>query len=221
MRLNATEPIDGLTPRQVELLRLIACFCDRQRYSPTMAELAGELGISRSTVFEHLAELQRKGLLSTSPGRARSLKVTSRGHGLLEHIGTDASEANEEEAEPGIPLLGRIAAGLPHEAVENTESISLESCFGLGGDLFALEVSGDSMIEENIAPGDYVICRRTNAADNGEIVVALVDDGEATLKRFYRESQCIRLQPANANYPPIYTNNCHIEGVVVGLVRRL
>jgi len=214
------EPIDGLTPRQIEVLRLIACFCDRQHYSPTMAELAAELGLSRSTVFEHLGELQRKGLLSTSPGKARSLKVTTRGRGLLEHVGW-ADEGSDEAAEEGIPLLGQIAAGLPREAIENTESISLESCFGLGGDLFALEVSGDSMIEENITPGDYVVCRRTNAADNGELVVALVDDGEATLKRFFKEAQSIRLQPANANYEPIYTNNCHIEGVVVGLVRRL
>ena len=220
MPLKRIEPIDGLTPRQVEVLRLVACFCDRQRYSPTIAELASAMDISRSTVFEHLGELQRKGLLSTSPGRARSLKVTSSGRGLLEHIAGDTAEA-EEWSPGGVPLLGRIAAGLPREAVENTESISLESCFGLGGDLFALEVSGDSMIEENIEPGDYVICRRTNGADNGELVVALVDDGEATLKRFYKEPHRIRLQPANANYQPIYTNNCHIEGVVVGLVRRL
>jgi len=220
MRLKLGEPIDGLTPRQMEVLRLIGSFCDRQRYSPTMAELAGELGLSRSTVFEHLGELQRKGLLSTSPGRARSLKVTSRGRALLEQTGGIELDVEDEPA-GGVPLLGRIAAGLPREAVENTESISLESCFGLGDDLFALEVSGDSMIEENIEPGDYVICRRTNVADNGELVVALVDDGEATLKRFFKESHRIRLQPANANYEPIYTNNCHIKGVVVGLVRRL
>jgi len=220
MRLKLGEPIDGLTPRQIEVLRLIVSFCDRQRYSPTMAELAGELGLSRSTVFEHLSELQRKGLLSTSPGKARSLKVTSRGRGLLEQTGGLDLDA-DEEPQGGVPLLGRIAAGLPREAVENTESISLESCFGLGDDLFALEVSGDSMIEENIEPGDYVICRRTNVASNGELVVALVDDGEATLKRFFKEAHRIRLQPANANYEPIYTNNCHIEGIVVGLVRRL
>ena len=220
MPLRNPEPIDGLTPRQVEVLQRIGSFCGSQRYSPTIAELASQMKISRSTVFEHLGELQRKGLLSTSPGRARSLRLTSSGHALLEHL--DVSDAGENpDALPGVPLLGQIAAGLPREAVENTESISLESCFGLGADLFALEVSGDSMIEENIEPGDYVICRRTNVADNGDLVVALVDDGEATLKRLYREKHCVRLQPANANYQPIYTNNCHIEGVVVGLVRRL
>ncbi len=220
MQVRYVEPIDGLTPRQVEVLRLIGSFCDSQRYSPTIAELASQMRISRSTVFEHLGELQRKGLLATSPGRARSLKLTSSGHALLDRL--DGCQPGEN-AEPtsGIPLVGRIAAGLPREAIENTESISLETCFGLGEDLFALEVSGDSMIEENIQPGDYVICRRTNVADNGDLVVALVDDGEATLKRLYKESHCVRLQPANANYQPIYTNNCHIEGVVVGLVRRL
>ncbi len=220
MRLAPREPVEGLTPRQVELLRLIACFCDRQRYSPTIAELASEMSISRSTAFEHLGELQGKGLVSTVSGRARSLKLTSQGRGLLEHIDAEPFEAEESRC-VGIPLVGQVAAGLPREAMENTESLSLESCFGLGGDLFALEVSGDSMIEENIEPGDYVICRRTNTADNGEMVVALVDDGEATLKRFFKESHHVRLQPANANYEPIYTNNCHIEGVVVGLVRRL
>ena len=219
MRVKHSEPIEGLTPRQVEVLRLIACFFDRQRYSPTIAELAVQMRISRSTVFEHLAELQRKGLLATSPGRARSLKLTSRGRGLLDHVGAEAPDQSDDAQ--GVPLLGQIAAGLPREAVENTESLSLESCFGLGDDLFALEVSGDSMIEENITPGDYVICRRANVASDGEIVVALVDDGEATLKRFYKEAQHIRLQPANASYEPIHTNNCHIEGVVVGLVRRL
>lgn len=214
------EPIDGLTPRQLQVLKLIACFCDRQRYSPTIAELAGEIGISRSTVFEHLGELQRKGLLSTSAGRARSLKVTPRGRGLLSRAEGHALDDRAVD-DGGVPLLGRIVAGVPREAVENPESLSLESCFGLGGDLFALEVSGDSMIEENIEPGDYVICKRTNTAANGDLVVALLEDAEATLKRFYKESHRIRLQPANADYEAIYTNNCHIEGVVVGLVRKL
>jgi repressor LexA len=220
MRMRTAAPIDGLTPRQVQVLRLIACFYDRQRYSPTIAELAAKIGISRSTVFEHLGELQRKGLLSTSQGKARSLKLTSRGRGLLEHI--DAGRSQEDDWRTrGVPLLGQVAAGLPREAVENVECLSLESCFGLGEDVFALEVSGDSMIEENIEPGDYVICRRSNVAAEGDLVVALVDENEATLKRFYRERDHIRLEPANANYQPVYTNNCHIEGVVVGLVRRL
>ncbi len=220
MRPRTIAPIDGLTPRQVQVLRLIACFYDRQRYSPTIAELGAKMSISRSTVFEHLGELQRKGLLSTSQGKARSLRLTSQGRGLLEHVDAGQSEEDDGQAR-GVPLLGQVAAGLPREAVENVECLSLESCFGLGGDVFALEVSGDSMIEENIEPGDYVICRRTNVADDGDLVVALVDESEATLKRFYKERDYIRLEPANPNYQPICTNNCRIEGIVIGLLRRL
>lgn len=218
MRVKTIAPIDGLTPRQVQVLRLIACFCDRQRYSPTIAELAAAMSVSRSTAFEHLGELQRKGLLSTSQGRARSLRLTSRGRGLLDQIDTAEPDGRQVE---GVPLLGQVAAGLPREAVENAECLSLESCFGLGGDLFALEVSGDSMIGENIEPGDYVICRRTNVAADGDLVVALVDEDEATLKRFYQESGRIRLEPANPNYRPIHTHDCRVEGIVIGLVRRL
>lgn len=219
MRLRDTGPVDGLTPRQLQVLRLIADFHDNRCYSPTIAELASALNLSRSTIFEHIAELQRKGLLSTSPGRARSLRLTSRGHALLSAGDRDDSGLCESR-HMGVPLLGTVAAGVPLEAVENEESLSLDSCFGMGGDLFALEVSGDSMIEKDIRPGDYVICRRSETAENGDIVVALVDEREATLKQFYRENESIRLQPANSNYPPIRSNNCRIEAVVIGLLRR-
>ncbi len=218
MRPRDTDPIDGLTPKQLQVLRHIAAFHDRQRYSPTIAELARQLHLSRSTVFEHLGELQRKSLLTTSPGRARSLRVTSRGRRLLESTSADVSY--DEPPLMGVPLLGRIAAGLPAEAVENADSVSLRSCFGTGDELFALQVSGDSMIEENIRPGDYVICRRADAAENGQIVVAFVEEGQATLKRFYREKDRARLQPANSRYDPIYSSNCRIEAVVVGLLRK-
>jgi len=208
-----------LTPKQLQVLRRIAAFHGSQRYSPTIAELAIQLSLSRSTVFEHLGELQRKSLLTTSPGRARSLKLTSRGRKLLKS--TQAGEVTTGDESDGVPLLGRVAAGAPLEAIEDRETLSLNSCFGMGGDLFALEVRGDSMIEEDIRPGDYVICRRSDVADNGELVVALIDENEATLKRFYHEGECARLQPANSRYQPIYSSHCRIEGVVIGLVRRL
>jgi repressor LexA len=219
MQPRETDTIDGLTPKQLQVLRHIAVFHGSRCYSPTIAELAAQLSLSRSTVFEHLSELQRKSLLTTSPGRARSLRLTSRGRKLLRQSRMQEPPACEE-APVGIPLVGRVAAGLPVEAIENRDSLSLESCFGLGDGLFALEVSGDSMIEENIRPGDYVICCRTEIAQNGQLVVALVDDSEATLKRFYREQDRIRLQPANASYEPIYSNNCRIQGVVIGLLRK-
>ncbi len=219
MRPKDADLIDGLTPKQLQVLRLIAQFQGSQRYSPTIADLASQLSLSRSTVFEHLGELQRKSLLTTSPGRARSLKLTVQGRRLLENTRTREPQGCEPSSD-GIPLMGRVAAGLPVEAVENRDDLSLKSCFGTGDELFALRVSGDSMIEENIRPGDYVICRRAETARNGELVVALVNEGEATLKRFYKEADRARLQPANTSYEPIYSNNCRIEAIVVGLVRK-
>jgi len=214
-----TDTIDGLTPKQLQVLRHIAVFHGSRCYSPTIAELAAKLSLSRSTVFEHLSELQRKSLLTTSPGRARSLRLTCRGRKLLRQARTE-EPATSENGPPGIPLAGRVVAGSPVEAIETSDTLSLESCFGMGDGLFALQVSGDSMIEENIQPGDYVICRRTEVAENGQIVVAVVNDGEATLKRFYQERDRVRLQPANASYEPIYSSNCRIQGVVIGLLRK-
>jgi repressor LexA len=208
-----------LTPRQAELLRAAAYFQASRCYSPTISELADELSISRSTAFEHLAELQRKGLLQTSPGKARSLKLTSSGQELLSRL--DNAGGSVERSPDGIPLVGVVAAGEPIEAVENGQTLSLSSYFGISDDLFALEVRGDSMIDDDIRHGDYVICRRTPVAADGQLVVAIVDDCNATLKRFYKERSCVRLEPANEQYEPIYSGNCRIEGVVVGLMRRL
>ncbi len=228
MRLKTLEPTMQLTPRQLQLLRMIACFQQNRCYSPTLAEMASELSISRSTVFEHITELRKKDLLSDSPNKARSLKVSSKAQELLSDLAD--RDLNSYPVEPtvpigtpngGIPLAGRVAAGVPVEAIENAESLSLSSCFGSGGDIFALEVRGDSMIDEDIRQGDYVICRRGTVADNGQLVVAIVDEENATLKRFYKEKTRARLQPANDDYEPIYSENCRIEAVVIGLVRRL
>ncbi len=217
MQYKAPSPSIELTPRQLQLLRMVAD-CQRNRcYSPTLAEMASELNISRSTVYEHIGELRKKGLLWSSGNKARSLKVSSEAQELLSDI-TDVSSAYIGEP-AGIPLAGRVAAGLPLEAVENAESLSLNSCFG-DDDIFALEVRGDSMIGDDIHEGDYVICRRSSIARDGQLVIAIVDDENATLKRFYKEKSRAKLQPANDNYKPIYSDNCRIEAVVVGLVRK-
>ena len=120
----------------------------------------------------------------------------------------------------GIPLLGTIAAGAPIEAIENTEQISLQSEFG-SQDTFALKVQGDSMTGDGIFDGDYVVCKKAQMAQNGKIVAAIVDGNSATVKRFYKETGRIRLEPSNQNYEPIYTQNCTIAGVVVGLMRKI
>jgi repressor LexA len=219
MRLRTAQPAIQLTPRQLQLLQMVARFQENRCYSPTLAEMACELDISRSTVFEHLAELRKKGLLSGYQNKARSLKVSSQGQELLNGLSEQSSPTYATEVE-GIPLAGSVAAGVPVEAIENVESLSLTSAFGSGDDIFALEVSGDSMIDEDIHQGDYVICRRSRVAHDGQLVVAIVDDENATLKRFYREKDRARLQPANDDYQPIYTDNCRIEAVVIGLIRK-
>ena len=219
MRLRSAQPAIQLTPRQLQLLQMVARFQENRCYSPTLAEMASELNISRSTVFEHLAELRRKGLLSGYQNKARSLKVSSHGQELLSELSEQSSSTYTTEVN-SIPLAGSVAAGVPVEAVENIESLSLSSTFGSGDDIFALEVSGDSMIDEDIRRGDYVICRRSRVAHSGQLVVAIVDDENATLKRFYKEKDQARLQPANDNYQPIYTDNCRIEAVVIGLIRK-
>ena len=148
------------------------------------------------------------------------MKLTSRAQELLSYLADQCSGPYSGEA-TGIRLSGKVAAGVPLEAVENIEYLSLDSCFGSGDDTFALEVRGDSMVGEDICEGDYVICRRRSVANDGQLVIAIVDNENATLKRFYKEKHQARLQPANDRYQPIYSDNCRIEAVVVGLIRRL
>ena len=219
MQLRTLKLTSQLTPRQLQLLKTIASFQASRCYSPTIGELAAELGVSRSTAFEHIAELRKKGLLSAYPGRARSLKLTSKAQELLNVI-TDNSPNVYRQPPTGIPLVGRVAAGSPIEAIEDKDYLSLRSHFGGSDDTFALEVIGDSMLDNDIRDGDYVICRRTSIAETGQLVIAIVDKKEATLKRFYKEKTCVRLQPANNDYAPIYSDDCRIEAVVVGLVRK-
>ncbi len=146
------------------------------------------------------------------------MTITSKAQELLDTIDTQTPETDSYQTS-GIPLVGKVAAGTPIEAVEDIDHLSLNSQFGTGDDIFALKVTGDSMIEDDIQDGDYIVCRRSNTARDGQTVVAIVDDENATVKRFYKEKNRIRLQPANADYQPIYCDNCRIEAVVVGLVR--
>ena len=120
-----------------------------------------------------------------------------------------------------MKLVGTIAAGAPLEAVEDVKTLDLEELFDRPGETFVLRVTGQSMIDEQIRDGDYVVCERRNAAQNGETVVALLDDGEATLKKFYKEGRRVRLQPANPDFQPIYVENVQIQGVVVGVIRAM
>lgn len=201
--------METVTPRQMDILRFIRDFRDQHGYSPTMQEIGDYLQLTKVTVFEHVGSLEKKGLLIRgAKHKARSLQICP-------------EFTFSDETSTKIPLVGRIAAGLPIEAVEDRESVDLDELFARDGNTFMLRVTGDSMIEDHICDGDLVVCERRNQARNGETVVALLDDGEATLKRFYKETGRVRLQPANANYQPIYAENVQIQGVVIGVLRQM
>jgi repressor LexA len=215
------DKVVNVTPIKLEILKIFYHYQQNRPYSPTMRELADLLQRSRATVFEHCAALQEKGFLCASRGKARSLKLTEEAVELIESVNEDEFGL-QDQAEQGLPLVGMINAGLPGEALESSERISLETEFAVSkGKTFALQVSGESMINDNICPGDYVVCRQDNQPRNGDVVVAIVDGNEATLKRFYKEKNHIRLQPANDNFQPIITRDCQIRGVVVGLIRKI
>ncbi len=147
------------------------------------------------------------------------MKLTARASRLLEYAGQ--LEQDEAGGGEGLRLCGRVAAGAPIEAIENVEKISLRSVFGDGDDVFALEITGDSMIDEGIDTGDFIVCKKATHAENGQMVVAIVDDEDATVKRVYRGNGQVRLESSNAAYEPIYSENFRIEAVVLGVVRRL
>ena len=201
------KPTKPSTPRQTQNLTFIRDYAHKHGYSPTYDEIAAEYDISKVTVFEHLTNLEARGLINRNKYKARSLQ-------LADHLQLP------DEKPSCIRLLGRIAAGGPMEAIEDVRSLDLENIFHSSHETYALEVKGDSMIDDHIAEGDYVIVENRPTPYNGDIVVALLDNGEATLKRFYREKNRVRLQPANERYQPIYTTNPHIQGVVIGVVRK-
>ena len=200
-------PLSPLTPKQLRVLTFIRDHIHAHGFAPTMQELGDEFGVSKVTVFEHITALQRKGYLRRSKHKARSLRLSSR----IEF---------PDERPTRLPLVGTIAAGLPIEAIEDREVLDLEEMFVSPHGNFVLRVRGDSMIDDSICDGDYVIAEKRETARDGETVVALIADGEATLKRFYRTSKGIRLEAANPAYEPIITKNVQIQGVVVGVLRR-
>ena len=200
----------NLTPRQVDVIVAIRNYRHLHGYAPTMQELADQLGTSKVTIFEHVGALEKKRMLRRDKHKARSLEIIS------EELLPD------EDRSTKLPLLGNIAAGSPIEAVENREEIDLEQLFMSRSGVYVLRVRGDSMIDDHLCDGDYVVIERRETARNGEQVVALLDTGEATLKRFYREGSMIRLQPSNTEMAPIYAPaaNVSIQGKVLGVLRK-
>jgi len=203
----------NLTTRQLHIAQLIRDSRLARGYSPTIQELADEVGVAKVTIHEHVGALVKKGVLQREPNKARSLSLV------------EGLPLPNEDNGLRFPLVGRIAAGYPLEQFEQSDTLDLEAVFGprVGevDSTFALQVTGDSMQDEGILDGDYVIVRRASTARAGERVVALLPNGETTLKSFYREPDGrIRLQPANEAFEPIIVNECQIQGIVVGVMRR-
>lgn len=204
----------NLTPRQLEIVRFIRDYAAEHGYAPTMQEMADQLGVSRPTVFEHIEALEAKGALRRERARSRAIELTPQ---VFTAAGRPVFGGLQ------LPLLGRIAAGCPIEAIEDTEVLDVESLFrGRVGEVFALRVRGNSMIDEQIRDGDYVVVEKRENASNGETVVALIDDCEATLKKFYYDVGQIRLQPANPTMEPLFVDpeRVRIQGVVIGVLRK-
>jgi repressor LexA len=202
--------IMNLTPRQLDVVVAIRNYRHLNGYAPTMQELADQLGTSKVTIFEHVGALERKRVIRRDKHKARSLEIISE------------ERLPDENRATKLPMLGNIAAGSPIEAIENREEIDLEQLFQSRNGVYVLRVRGESMIEDHLCDGDYVVIERRENARNGEQVVALLDTGEATLKRFYREGGGkIRLQPANKGMEPrvVDADRCRIQGVVIGVLR--
>jgi repressor LexA len=197
--------LDQLTKRQKDVYEFIRDKITNRGYGPTVREIGERFDIrSPNGVMCHLKALEKKGLITRSPNKSRAIELTR--------------EAARESS--GMPMAGVVAAGLTTLAFEQNERIDFGSMFARDN-YFALQVSGESMIEAQIADGDYVVVKKQKTASPGEIVVAQTDEGEATLKYWYPEKGRIRLQPANSSMSPIYLENASVLGVVVGVVRSL
>jgi repressor LexA len=198
----------ALTKRQKQILDYLNSFIEVNGYSPSFEEIADNFGYSSlATVHEHLTNLERKGYLRKDYNKSRSLE-------LVPSEGTLAVD---------LPLLGLVAAGLPIEAVEQNETLAVPYDMLRGGSNFVLRVRGMSMVEEQIRDGDYLVVHSRQTAENGEMVVALVNGDSATVKKFYREKDGrIRLQPANAAMQPMYyrEDEVQIQGIVIAVIRK-
>lgn len=193
----------ALTPRQREIYEFLKDKIVNRGYGPTVREIGTHFEIkSPNGVMCHLKALEKKGLITRESHMSRAIQLT-----------------DSPQKRMSLPLAGQIVAGQPVEAVEDVDRVDFANLFDTD-DHFCLKVKGDSMIEDSIAEGDYVIVKKKSEARNGEIVVALVEGQDATLKRFYREGSRFRLEPANSTMEPIYADEVDVLGVVVGVVRR-
>jgi repressor LexA len=212
--------MQGLTARQEQVLRYIRQSIIDRGYPPTLREIGAHMGIkSTNGVNDHLRALERKGYLTREDMKSRALRPKDMDFGA-------PKKKSDDDAMVEIPIMGRVAAGMPLYADENLlDTVRIDQSLIKSGEIFGLKVSGDSMIEAGIMNGDYVFVRKQSVADRGDIVVALIGD-EATVKRYYPEKDYIRFQPENSAMAPILVRQTDFKptmllGVVVGVYRRL
>jgi len=198
-----------LTRRQRQIVDFFQEYTHDNGLSPTYEEIAEHFGVNKVTIFGHVSELERKGVLR------RNKRGTSRNVQLVE-----PETATPEFSAPSLSILGNIAAGCPIETLEEPEALDLADMMPDDKDVYALRVAGDSMIDDAIADGDIVLVERREHAQDGETVVAVLPDETCTLKRFYREEDRVRLQPANETMDPIYVDDVTVRGVVIGVLRK-
>jgi repressor LexA len=207
-------PQPPLTRRQRQILDFYRDYSQRHGISPTLEEVAVNFGVNKVTIFGHVAELERKGVLS------RAARGISRGLQLVD----SSAEAEDTGAGSGsatrVLVLGNIAAGRPIETVEHPEELDLGDLLPRDRDVYALRVRGDSMIDDGVHDGDIVLVERRDQARDGEMVVAVLPDEQATLKRIYRDGARWRLQPSHPTLAPIYSDDVEVRGRVIGVVRR-
>ncbi len=222
--MNHKRVKDGLNKREKSILKYIAKQIEKNGYPPSVREIGKAVGLSSTaTVHGYLARLEEKGYLKKETQKGRTLKL------LKDENGESVAKKKREETKDfysgremvEVPVIGKITAGEPILAVENvTDTFPIPIDFVGNSESFMLTVRGESMIEAGILNGDYILVRKQNTAENGQIVVALIDE-EATVKTFYKEKDHIRLQPENSTMDPIIVPNCEILGKVIGVFRKM
>ncbi|MCM3713299.1 transcriptional repressor LexA [Halalkalibacter oceani] len=203
-----------LSKRQLEILEYIKDEVRKKGYPPSVREIGEAVGLaSSSTVHGHLSRLEKKGYIRRDPTKPRAIEILHLDHEV---------QAVKEQKTTYVPIIGKVTAGNPITAVENIEDyLPLPDHLGSHENTYVLVIQGDSMIEAGIFDGDMVIVRQQQSADNGDIIVAMTEENEATVKRFFREKDYIRLQPENSTMAPILLKDCTVLGKVIGVFRTI
>jgi repressor LexA len=208
--------------RKQRIIEFIAATTRQRGYPPSVREIAQAVELaSTSAVHHHLQALEREGLLERGGSHSRAIRLTPQ---ASLRVGQSGSFGTSVTALDGhsLPVIGEIAAGGPIEAYQdNSETLTVPETLSAAGDAYVLRVRGDSMIEAHITDGDYVVIRPQQTASDGDIVVAQVEENAVTLKRFFKEKNRVRLQPANEQYPPQFYDSVRIQGKLIGVIRRV